>query len=53
MSANLYRSGKLWRVAFYFSGEFDHSGMFETASDARAWCTRQGYKLIRAKHLDR
>jgi hypothetical protein len=53
MTATLSRSGKLWRVAFYFAGEFDHSGMFETALDARHWCTRQGYKLSRAKYLDR
>ena len=52
MTATLYRLGKLWRVTFYVCGEFDHSGMFETAFDARHWCTRQGYKLSRAKHLD-
>jgi hypothetical protein len=53
MTATLSRSGKLWKVAFYFAGEFDHNGLFETASDARSWCTRQGYKLSRAKHLDK
>lgn len=53
MSATLYRIGKLWRVAFYVCGKFDHNGLFETASDARTWCARQGYKLNRVKHLDR
>jgi hypothetical protein len=53
MTATLYRLGSLWKVTFYIQGEFDHSGMFETASDARFWCKRQGYTLTRAKNWDR
>jgi hypothetical protein len=53
MTATLYRLGKLWRVTFYVCGEFDHNGLFETASDARLWCQRHRYTLTRSKHLDR